>query len=54
MPTLASGYSFEIDTATAGQVNLVTVVPEPSAIALAGIGIAAAGYAAWKRRLRVG
>lgn len=41
MPTLSAGQSFQIDTATAGQVNIV-VVPEPAALALAGLGIAAA------------
>jgi fibronectin-binding autotransporter adhesin len=40
-PTLAAGLSFSVDTATAGQVNLV-VVPEPATLALAGCGLAAA------------
>jgi autotransporter-associated beta strand protein len=35
-----------------GSLQLV-VVPEPSAIALAGLGVALAGYAAWKRRRAV-
>jgi fibronectin-binding autotransporter adhesin len=42
-PTLAAGLSLELDTSTAGEVNLV-VVPEPSAILLALGGIAACGW----------
>lgn len=30
--------------------EFVVVVPEPSSLALAGLGVALAGYAAWKRR----
>jgi fibronectin-binding autotransporter adhesin len=48
-PTLAAGQSFQIDTATVGQVNIV-VVPEPGALALAGIGVAVAAWAARRRR----
>lgn len=40
MPALASGYSWSLDTATAGQVNL-TVVPEPGAALLGGLGMLA-------------
>jgi MYXO-CTERM domain-containing protein len=39
MPTL-TGLVWEIDTATAGQVNLV-VVPEPGAALLGGLGVIA-------------
>jgi fibronectin-binding autotransporter adhesin len=38
-PTLADGRSFQIDTSTTGQVNVV-VVPEPSAVLLALGGVA--------------
>ena len=47
MPDLGGGRTFAIDTATAGEVNLV-VVPEPGAVVIAGVGIALA--AAWARR----
>ena len=40
MPTLGAGLDWEIDTATAGQVNLV-VVPEPGAALLGGLGLLA-------------
>jgi fibronectin-binding autotransporter adhesin len=50
-PTLAAGLSFSVDTATAGQVNLV-VVPEPTTLALAGCGLAAAALAAYHRARR--
>jgi fibronectin-binding autotransporter adhesin len=40
MPSLGSGLSWEINTATSGQVNLVVVViPEPSAALLGGLGL---------------
>jgi len=47
-PTLGAGQSFQINTGTPGQVNLV-IVPEPGALVLAGIGVAAA---VWVRRRR--
>lgn len=37
-------------TVTNGQSMQMVIVPEPSAFALAGLGAALAGYAAWKRR----
>jgi autotransporter-associated beta strand protein len=40
MPTLGEGLSWELDTATAGQVNL-TVIPEPGAALLGGLGLLA-------------
>ncbi len=40
MPSLASGLSWSIDTATTGQVNLV-VIPEPRAALLGGLGLLA-------------
>ena len=49
----ASGKYFEIDTATAGQVNLV-IVPEPGAVVIAGLGIAAAAWVRSRRRARAG
>jgi hypothetical protein len=49
MPTLGAGNSFVIDTSTTGQVNL-QVVPEPSSIAIACLGLAAAGYVTYRRR----
>jgi fibronectin-binding autotransporter adhesin len=45
MPSVgSSGRYFQLDTATAGQVNLV-IVPEPGALALTGLGIVAAAWA---------
>jgi fibronectin-binding autotransporter adhesin len=40
MPALGSGLGWDIDTATAGQVNLV-VIPEPSVALLGGLGLLA-------------
>jgi fibronectin-binding autotransporter adhesin len=40
LPTLSGSLAWEIDTATAGQVNLV-VVPEPGAALLGGLGLLA-------------
>ncbi len=40
MPTLDSGYTWNLDTATSGQVNL-SVVPEPKAALLGGLGMLA-------------
>jgi fibronectin-binding autotransporter adhesin len=48
-PTLAAGQSFQIDTATTGQVNLV-IVPEPSTALVAVVGAAVAALR-WRRRL---
>jgi fibronectin-binding autotransporter adhesin len=47
-PTLAAGQSFQIDTTTVGEVNLV-VVPEPSGLVLVAFGV---GIVAWSRRRR--
>jgi autotransporter-associated beta strand protein len=49
MPDLGGGRTFALDTATAGQVNLV-VVPEPSSLILAGLGVAAAARLLGRRR----
>lgn len=40
MPSLDPGYSWSLDLATSGQVNLV-VVPEPGAVLLGGLGLLA-------------
>lgn len=47
LPTLASGQSYQLDTTTAGQVNLV-VIPEPTST-LVGLA-AAAAISVWIRR----
>ena len=41
MPALASGKSWQLDTATAGQINL-TVIPEPGTAGIVATFIAAA------------
>jgi autotransporter-associated beta strand protein len=38
LPSLATGYSWDLDTATAGQVSLV-ILPEPGAALMGGIGL---------------
>jgi len=43
MPTLTGGLSFEIDTTTANQVNLV-VVPEPGTLGIAVLGVVVLAY----------
>lgn len=48
-PTLTAGLSFVVDTSTANQVKLA-VVPEPGSLLLAGLGIAAASWVAYRRR----
>jgi fibronectin-binding autotransporter adhesin len=48
MPTLGSGQSFQIDTSTPGQVNLIAV-PEPSTLALLS-GLAVVGFFARRQR----
>ncbi|MEI6239407.1 MAG: autotransporter-associated beta strand repeat-containing protein [Planctomycetia bacterium] len=47
--TVASTANFGSGNVT-GSVTQFVVVPEPSSLALAGLGVAFAGYAAWKRR----
>ena len=49
LPTLGAGQTYSIDTSTPGQVNL-SVIPEPSAIALAGVGITAVAWAVRRTR----
>jgi len=51
VPTLSSGKSFQIDTSTANQVNLV-VVPEPATIVTVMAGLGMLGMVAARRRLR--
>jgi fibronectin-binding autotransporter adhesin len=49
MPALSGGMYFAVDTATAGQVNLV-VVPEPGTLALLAAGLIGLIAYAWRRR----
>jgi fibronectin-binding autotransporter adhesin len=51
MPALSSGLSFSVDTATAGQVNLV-IVPEPGTIVTVMVGLGMLGVVGARRRLR--
>jgi hypothetical protein len=48
--TTVNSADFTGGTVTNGQVMQFVVVPEPSTLALAGLGVAAAGIAAWRRR----
>lgn len=51
MPTLSSGKTFQVDTTTANQVNLV-VVPEPATIVTVMVGLGMLGIVAARRRIR--
>jgi fibronectin-binding autotransporter adhesin len=51
MPTLSSGNSFQIDTSTPNQVNLV-IVPEPGTIVTVMVGLGILGMVAARRRLQ--
>jgi fibronectin-binding autotransporter adhesin len=51
LPSPGAGRSFQIDTSTAGQVNLVVVVPEPGTAVGAGIGIMVAARFLARRRV---
>lgn len=50
-PTLTAGLSFVVNTSTANQVNLV-VVPEPTSLPLAGLGLTAAAWLRFRRQRR--
>ncbi len=50
MPTLSGGNSFQIDTSTANQVNLV-IVPEPGTIVSVLVGLGTLGMVAARRRV---
>jgi len=49
LPTLAAGQSYQLDTATTGQVNLV-VIPEPTSLVLAACSLAVGAVALRRRR----
>jgi autotransporter-associated beta strand protein len=49
LPTLAAGQSYQLDTATAGQVNLV-VIPEPTSLVLAACALAVGAVTLRRRR----
>jgi len=50
LPAVGAGRSYQINTATAGQVS-ITVVPEPSALAAVGVAVVSAAAARrWRRR----
>jgi len=50
LPSPGGGRSFQIDTSTVGQVNLVLAVPEPATAVGAGIGLVAAALVVRRRQ----